>query len=165
MKIVTTRRSDYGMRAAVCLAGNDPDVLVTAAEISREMEIPQGFLHQVLQSLQRGGLVRSNAGRRGGYALTRSPEDISVLEVLEALEGPLDLGECALRGGPCRWDDVCALHEVWSAGRSAFCDRLASSSLADVARVDEQLKEGRYPVPVDAHRLHRKREAEAEAEA
>ncbi len=163
MKIVTTRRSDYGMRAAVCLAGNDPEVLVTAAEISREMGIPQGFLHQVLQSLQRGGLVRSTAGRRGGYTLTRSPEDISVLEVLEALEGPLDLGECALRGGPCRWDDVCALHEVWSAGRSAFCDRLAASTLADVARVDEQLKEGVYPVPADAHRLHRKREAEAEA--
>ena len=63
MKIETTRRSDYGMRAAVCLAGNDPQVLVTAAEISRETEIPQGFLHQVLQSLQRGGLVRSTAGR------------------------------------------------------------------------------------------------------
>ena len=48
-------------------------------------------------------------------------------------------------------------------GRSAFCDRLAASTLADVARVDEQLKDGVYPVPADAHRLHRKREAEAEA--
>ena len=151
MKIVTTRRSDYGMRAMVCLAGTSLE-LTTAAEIAKEMEIPQGFLHQVLQELQRGGLVRSASGRGGGYALTRSPEAISVLEVLEALEGSLGLGECALRGGPCRWDDVCALHEVWSAGRAAFCGRLAASSLADVADVDARLREGTYEVPADSHR-------------
>lgn len=151
MKIVTTRRSDYGVRAVLCLAGTSGG-LVTAAEISQEMEIPRGFLHQVLQELQRGGLVRSTPGRRGGYALTRDPGDISVLDVLEALEGPLALGECALRGGPCRWDDVCALHEVWSAGRAAFCERLAASSLADVAAVDARLREGTYPVPADSHR-------------
>lgn len=151
MKIVTTRRSDYGMRAVICLAGTTRD-LVTAAEIAEEMEIPQGFLHQVLQELQRGGLIRSTSGRRGGYALTRRPEEISVLEVLEALEGPLGVGECALRGGPCRWDDVCALHEVWSAGRAAFCESLASSSLADVAQVDARLKSGQYAIPADSHR-------------
>lgn len=151
MKIVTTRRSDYGMRAMICLAGADQE-LITAADIAEEMEIPRGFLPQLLQELQRSGLVRSTAGRRGGYAITRSPEHISVLEVLEALEGPLDLGECALRGGPCRWDDVCALHEVWSAGRAAFCERLAASTLADVIRVDAQLKHATYDVPADSHR-------------
>ena len=135
----------------VCLAGT-VDELVTAGSIAEEMEIPQGFLHQVLQALQRSGLVRSSAGRGGGYALARDPGDISVLEVLEALEGPLELGECALRGGPCRWDDVCVLHEVWSAGRAAFCQQLRASTLADVARVDSQLKVGSYPVPADSHR-------------
>ena len=154
MKIVTTRRSDYGIRAVVCLAGTDRE-LVTAAEIARDMAVPRGFLHQVLQDLQRAGLVRSVSGRRGGYALDRPAEDISILEVLEALEGPLDLGQCALRGGPCRWDDVCALHEIWSAGRAAFCQSLASSTVADVARVDAELKVGRYPIPADSHRTKR----------
>ena len=151
MKIVTTRRSDYGIRAAVCLAGMAAE-RVTAAEVAEEMDIPKGFLHQVLQELQRGGLVTSIAGRKGGYALSRPPDQISVLEIVEALEGPLRLGECALRGGPCRWEDVCALHEVWTAGRAAFCEQLASYTLADVSRVDAQLRVGQYETPADSHR-------------
>lgn len=160
MKIVTTRRSDYGIRAMVCLAGSD-DELVTAATIAEEMEIPQGFLHQVLQTLQRSGLVSSTPGRGGGYSLGRPPAEISVLEVLEALEGPLDRGECSLRGGPCRWDDVCALHEVWSAGRDAFCAELAGSTVAEVAGVDRELKQGSYGIPFDSHRHRPDGEASA----
>jgi Rrf2 family protein len=151
MKIVTTRRTDYGIRAAVFLAGLAPD-RVTAGTIATEMDIPQGFLHQVLQALHRGGLVSSVSGRHGGYALVRDPEEISVLEIVESLEGSLDTGECALRGGPCHWQDVCAVHEVWSAGRAALAASLASSTLADVSRTDKQLEAGSYQVPADSHR-------------
>lgn len=139
----------------MCLAGRAP-ARVTAAEIAAEMDIPQGFLHQVLQGLQRGGLVSSLAGRRGGYALSRPPEQISVLAVIEALEGSLELGECALRGGPCHWEDVCVLHEVWSSGRAAFCERLASASLADVSRVNTLLEASDYEIPADTHRRRRR---------
>ena len=151
MKIVTTRRTDYGIRAAVYLAGQVPD-RVTAGTIAAAMGIPQGFLHQVLQALHRGGLVSSVSGRHGGYALARGPEEISVLEIVESLEGSLDTGECALRGGPCHWQDVCAVHEVWSAGRAALADSLRSSTLADVSRADQQLEAGDYQVPADSHR-------------
>ena len=70
------------------------------------MAIPVGFLQIVLQDLQHSGLVISRSGPKGGYALGRPPESITVCEVVESLEGPLDAGECALRGGPCHWDDV-----------------------------------------------------------
>lgn len=151
MKITTTRRSDYGVRAAISLAGRVPD-RVKAADIAEEMDIPLGFLHQVLKALSVGGLVESRTGRNGGYSLSRPPETISVLNIIESLEGPLGIGECALRGGPCHWDHVCALHEVWSACRTAFCDQLAASSLADLLRVNSQLENDEYEIPAVTHR-------------
>ena len=151
MKITTTRRSDYGVRAAICLATRTPD-RVKAAVIAEEMDIPLGFLHQVLQALTVGGLAVSRTGRNGGYSLSRPPESISVLDIIESLEGPLGIGECALNGGPCYWDEVCALHEVWSACRAAFCEQLASASLAELAAVNRRLENNEYEVPTLTHR-------------
>ncbi len=151
MKIVTTRRSDYGIRAAVYLADKAPEQ-AKAGEIAEAMDMPTGFLHQVLQGLQRGGLVNSKPSRNGGYALARRPEDITVLEIIETLEGSLDAGECALRGGPCHWEQVCALHEVWSAGRAAFRETLSSATLEDLARANRELAAGVYEIPPDTHR-------------
>ncbi len=155
MKITNTRRSDYGIRAAIHLAAH-PTELVKANDIAEEMEIPLGVLHQVLNGLQRGGLLLSQTGRTGGYSLSRPAEDITVLDVIEALEGPMGLGECALRGGPCHWEEVCALHEVWSACREAFCDGLRGHTVADVAANDALIKNNEYPVPVDSHRAKRR---------
>ena len=151
MKITTTRRSDYGVRAAICLATRAPD-RVKAAVIAEEMDIPLGFLHQVLQGLTVGGLAVSKTGSNGGYSLRRPPEAISVLDIIESLEGPLGIGECALNGGPCYWDEVCALHEVWSACRTAFGAQLAASNLADLARINSQLENDEYEIPAVTHR-------------
>lgn len=154
MKITTTRRSDYGVRAVICIAARSPD-RVKAAEIAEEMDIPLGFLHQVLQALQVGGVVDSRTGRNGGYRLVRSAEAISILNIIECLEGPLGIGECALRGGPCHWDDVCAMHEVWSACRSAFCEQLGAATLAQVVDVNRRLEQEEYPIPEITHRRPR----------
>lgn len=151
MKLTPTRRTDYGIRALIYLAQH-PGEPVKALEISDAMKIPQGFLHQVLQALQRSGLVSSRPSRHGGYSLTRTPEHVTVLEVVEALEGPLATSECALRGGPCHWDEVCALHWVWSSARKALSDSLGSATLASVAEDDQALAEGRKSVPADSHR-------------
>lgn len=129
MKLVATRRTDYGIRALLYLA-REPDARVKAAEISRAMDIPQGFLHQVLQELQRARLVESRPSRHGGYRLAVAPDEVSVLDVVEALEGPLEAGECALRGGPCRPGDACALHGVWSGAHEALRRELGAATLA-----------------------------------
>lgn len=154
MKLVPTRRTDYGLRALIHLA-NTGQALAKAGEIGAAMDIPTGFLHQVLQELQRSRIVTSRSGPHGGYALARSAESITILQVVEALEGPFDTGECALRGGPCHWDEVCALHWVWSSARAALADRLGAASLAQVAADDRALAEGRAVVPPDSHRRPR----------
>jgi len=154
VKLVPTRRTDYGIRALVYLAEHEGG-LSKAADIAKAMKIPQGFLHQVLQELQRASLVTSRPSRHGGYALARPGAEISVLEAIEALEGPIKGDECAMRGGPCHWDNVCALHWVWSSAKQALADRLATATIAQVAADDLALAAGVAITPADSHRAPR----------
>ena len=151
MKLVPTNRTDYGLRALIYLV-NAGTPWTKAAEIGGAMVIPVGFLQIVLQDLQRSRLVTSKSGPKGGYALARPPEAITICEIVESLEGPLDAGECALRGGPCHWDEVCALHRVWSSAREALRERLQSATLAQVAAEDKALADRTAVVPADSHR-------------
>jgi Rrf2 family protein len=151
VKLVPTNRTDYGLRALIYLAGAKGP-WTKAAEIATAMAIPTGFLQLVLQELQRSGLVTSRSGPNGGYRLARPAGSISICEIVESLEGPLDTGECALRGGPCHWEDVCALHRVWSEARGALRERLQSANLADVSADDRALADGTATVPADSHR-------------
>lgn len=98
-------------------------------------------------------LVASRAGRAGGYRLARPPATISILEIVEALEGPVTEGDCALRGGQCHWEQVCALHPVWSASQEAFRTTLESAALSDILEADRAIEHGTYDVPPDSHRL------------
>ena len=155
MKIVPTRRTDYAIRSLLFLATTPGGELSKAAEIAAAMDIPKGFLHQILQELQRAQLVRSVPGRAGGYALSRDPETITLLQVIESVEGPLDDTECALRGGPSHWEEVCALHWVWSSAREVFAGELAKASIAQVAVDDRAIASGSRAVPPNAHRKGR----------
>lgn len=161
MKLIPTRRTDYGIRAMIHMA-NAEGALLKSGDIASAMDIPAGFLQQVLQELQRSRLVISRPGPNGGHALARDAVSITIREIVEALEGPFDAGECALRGGPCHWDEVCALHWVWSSARSALREQLEAATLAQVAAGDRALAEGRAVAPADSHR-RRQREAKAGA--
>lgn len=151
MKLVPTRRSDYGIRAMLYLARHDGN-RVKSSEIAEAMDLPKDFLHQVLQGLQRTGYVNSRPGRTGGYQIARPPEAVSLLDVIEAVDGPLDPGECALNGFPCHWVEVCAVHTVWTEARDALRGKLDSASLAELAEIDAAIDAGTYEVPDDAHR-------------
>jgi Rrf2 family protein len=151
MKLTPTNRTDYGIRALVYLA-NHQVAYAKAADVGAAMGIPTGFLQQVLQELQRAHLVRSRSGPAGGYLLARDPTDITILEVVETLEGPLETSECALRGGPCHWDDVCAMHGVWSSALRALRDSLRAATLERVAADDRALAAGTMVIPADSHR-------------
>lgn len=152
MKLVPTRRTDYAVRACLFLA-NQSGETAKAAVIGEAMDIPKGFLHQVLQELQRAGLVNSRSGPNGGYVLARDPEKITIRNIVEAMEGALGSQECALRGGPCHWASVCALHDVWSSAQQALIDALSESTLARVAEDDRALAAGTKPIPETSHRI------------
>jgi Rrf2 family protein len=153
MDMTLSKRGDYVMRSAICLArASKKGEGRKIREVVAETDVPKTFASQILADLVRAGLAASKAGREGGYRLARAPEDISVLEVVEAAEGPLRAERCALGAGPCRWDDVCPLHETWTAATDALRDLLSTTTLAALAERDEALEAGTYAVPTDAHR-------------
>lgn len=126
------RKRDYALRAMVSLARAHGDGLRKAREIASDTAVPVNYLPQVLADLARAGLVTSVAGPRGGYTTARPPAEISVLEVVEAVGGPLRTAQCPLRGGPCTPQDSCALHDVWGGAQQAMATHLAEASLAGV---------------------------------
>ncbi len=104
--------------------------------VDREVVTDAVLVREVLGLLTRAGLAMSKAGPGGGYRLSGPPEAISMLEVVEAAEGPLMPTRCILRGGPCRWEEMCAVHTTWFGASEAFRADLRATSLADVAAQD-----------------------------
>lgn len=137
------KRADYLVRAVLHLARHHGQGRRKAADIAAEMDIPVTYLPQLLAALVRAGIADSMAGRRGGYELVRAPVEVSLLEVIEVADGPLVAAECVLRGGPCRWEEACAIHPPWARAQDAFRASLASTTFAEVAAIDAALSEGR----------------------
>ena len=92
-----------------------------------------GFVSQVLTPLVRAGWVRSDPGPSGGYSLIADLDDISVLAVIETIEGPTDSGRCVLADRPCDESGTCALHIPWLRARSQLRDQLDAVSVADAS--------------------------------
>ena len=154
MDMTLSKRGDYVVRSAISLArAFEEGVPRKIREIVGETEVPQTFASQILADLVLAGIASSRAGRNGGYWLARAPEEISVLEVVEAAEGPLHAERCALGEGPCRWESVCPLHETWSEATAMLRQVLATTTLAELAARDHSIEMGIYPIPVDSHRV------------
>lgn len=156
MQISLERRGDYSVRALIDLSTHYGRGRRKAREIARVMDIPVRYLPQLLAPLIREGLVTAVAGPDGGYQLTRSPAEVTLLEVIEIAEGPLESPRCVLRGGPCDWDEGCPVHDRWTSARHAFAAELADTTFAELAEVDEQLQENTvrrdtplHPEPVE----------------
>jgi Rrf2 family transcriptional regulator, iron-sulfur cluster assembly transcription factor len=149
MELSLGRRADYAIRAALDLARHGADERRKAREIGEEMSIPASYLPQILAQLVHAELVVSVAGPHGGYALARHRAEISLLDIVHATEGAVASTQCVLRGGPCRWEGMCAVHEPWSRAQQALLAELAATSLEDVALIDAQLEAGSYVLPDD----------------
>lgn len=132
VKIDLTKRGDYAVRAMLALAQHQSEGLLSGPSIAAEMSIPPCFLPQVMGDLVRGGLVEATTGRAGGYRLTRPAAEITLLQVVEAVEGDSRRTSCVLRGGPCRRDGTCAVHDTFMAAQDGMLAPLQGSTLADV---------------------------------
>ena len=136
MQMTLSKTGDYAVRAALALATSyEGDTYVTIADVADRMALPRTFTPQILGKLIRAGIAISKPGRGGGYRLARPPEDVTMLEVVEAAEGSLINTRCTLRGGPCKRDDRCVVHDTWVGAAEAFRQQLAATPLATVAGV------------------------------
>ena len=107
-----TRETDYAIRCVYYLAGKK-DVVIMVDEIAREMCTPKSFLSKILQKLARADIVKSFRGVNGGFQLSRDPSKISLLDVIEAVQGPVAMNICAVDKKACKLRSTCAIHPVW----------------------------------------------------
>lgn len=133
MRLQLTRRGDYAIRAALALAALPPGRVVSARAIAERMAIPGPFVPQIMADLAHGGLAVGRQGRSGGYRLARPASAITLLEVVEAVEGDSRRTTCVLRGDRCQSGGVCPVHEVFFAAQEALLETLARASLGEIA--------------------------------
>ena len=119
MQLSLKRKGDYAeVRAMISIGRHHGAGLRQARQISTEMHISYKTLTLILAGLVAEGLLEATHGPHGGYRLARPPSDISLLDIVEAAEGPATFDHCVLRDGPCDWDDTCPVHDTWARTRT-----------------------------------------------
>ena len=129
-----TRQADYAVRAMVHVGRLPPGSRVATATIPEAESIPLAFLTKVIAHLVKSGLVTTNRGMGGGVSAARSPQDITLLEILEAIEGPILLNRCLQRKGFCEIEDRCPVHDVWAEIQHTLVKQLRSVTVSDLVR-------------------------------
>ena len=133
-----SRITDYGIVLMVQLARSADDAARNARHLAAETALPLPIVSKVLKSLARQGLLTSQRGSKGGYTLARPPEDISVPEMITALEGPISLTACTVHPGACSQESSCDVREPWQRINAAVHSALTRITLADLAAPHEQ---------------------------
>jgi Rrf2 family cysteine metabolism transcriptional repressor len=135
-----TAKSEYGVLAAIDLACHYGSGPVSAREIAERRGIPARFLEQIFVALRRAELVTAVRGAKGGFTLSREPGAITVLDVVEALEGPLASSLCdQSRDEGCLKSATCAAAPVWSRATSALREVFSSTTLASLGGTQDSL--------------------------
>lgn len=132
MRLDLTRRADYAIRAVLALGRATEGEPLSVRRVAAEQRIPARFLPLIMRDLVRVGLIEGTTGRAGGYRLARAAEAVSLLDIVEAVEGDSRRRTCILRGGPCAAGAACDIHAVVVAAQEALLERLASVSVADL---------------------------------
>ncbi len=147
MQVALGRRGDYSVRAVLDIVRHGKIGRRKAREIAASMEVPDRYLTQILAHLVSEGLLSAVAGPDGGYSLSRPPESITLLDVVQAGEGPILLDECVLKGGPCEWAEVCPVHTPWVRAQNALMAELSKTTFADLAGFADDIEAGTYEAP------------------
>jgi Rrf2 family transcriptional regulator, cysteine metabolism repressor len=130
----------YAARAMLELALHDGDSPAQLAEISASQGISLKYLSRIMSSLVAAGLVASRRGKKGGFILVRPPESILVLDVLRAVEGPIEPSPCIGRMGNCNRTSQCATRQVWLKVADSLTSVLAGISLGDLVRQHQNIR-------------------------
>lgn len=128
-----TRKGEYAIRGIVFLATQPADHICLLSDIAAAVDVPQTFLAKIFQQFSKIGLVRSYRGTGGGFILGRPPEKITLLEVVEAVEGPIIPNRCVTGEAECNRSDTCNVHPVWINVKEQIRDTLAKVTLKELA--------------------------------
>ncbi len=122
----------HGLRAVLYIASRNVESPVRGEDIAREEDLPQPFLSKILKILSSRGILHSVRGPGGGFRLARASTEISLLDIVEAIDGLSQFDECALGCKTCQDDNPCPLHNSWKDMRQGLREYLGKSSVADL---------------------------------
>ncbi|MGD2064258.1 MAG: Rrf2 family transcriptional regulator [Nitrospirota bacterium] len=150
-----TKAGDYAMRGLIYLARQPQGEVILVSEIAQAMHVPESFLAKIFQSLAKAGLVRSHRGYGGGYSLNRPPVAITLLEVIECVEGPIVLNDCTdpnanlEDGAEHNCSESCVAQSVWLEAQAAVREILEAKTMEELAAVPGQC-DGVTPISLTA---------------
>lgn len=125
-----TKKADYALRAVYYITRLPEDKLASIGEIADRQGAPREFLAKILKQLTRAGILKSFQGIKGGYQLSRPPAQISFLDIIEAVEGPILLNQCCKSDpGCCELFDSCDMRHFWREQQEVYVRRLASETM------------------------------------
>jgi Rrf2 family protein len=125
-----TRQADYAVRAVLHLAEIKNGGRAPTSKIATKEQIPPSFLAKIISQLSVAGVVQTSRGARGGVSLARPPEDITLLEVVEAIDGPIQLNECVNDPKACPFGERCNVHAIWCKAQSDLVSKLEGTNFA-----------------------------------
>ena len=123
-----TRQADYALRAVLYLSRLAPDQRAATSVIAKSQDIPPSFLAKIISQLSIAGLLHTARGARGGVSLARPPEEITLLEVVEAVDGPIRLNECVEGEEYCKFGKDCPLRQIWQEAQKDLVERLKNTN-------------------------------------
>ena len=128
-----TRQADYAIRAVRYLAKQGPNHRSATSTVAQEMKIPPSFLAKIISQLSIAGLLHTSRGARGGVSLARDAKEISLLDVVEAIDGPILLNECVGDPADCEFSDDCLVHPIWVEAQESMVKRLRETRFDKLA--------------------------------
>lgn len=134
MRLEATRRSDLAVRALTALGGMEGRV--KAPELAELLNTTPAFITQVVGQLVKAGWVRSDPGPSGGYSLSTDLSTLTVLGVVEAVDGEIDNGRCVVEARACGATSPCVMHLAWSRARAELVNTLGAMPLSEVPAID-----------------------------
>jgi Rrf2 family iron-sulfur cluster assembly transcriptional regulator len=137
-----TRAGEYAVRCVLFLASQGEDSVVNRKQIARAMDIPDQFLGKIAPLLSRAGIIEIVQGARGGLRLTRRPEKITLLEVVEAVIGEIFLNDCVMNPKSCNRSNACPVHAVWQKAKNQLRATLREATFAALLDADSCLTFG-----------------------
>ena len=136
--MIYSRSAEYAIRAFVNLSQVPEGKFAMVKNIAKQEEIPSHFLAKILQQLARKGLLRSSKGPTGGFVLRRKPEEISLMDIVQSLDGLGDYEKCASGLAECNDEQPCGMHDSWTALRKRIIEYLEHTSIADIQTALEE---------------------------